>query len=268
MSDVVEKIMISCPRCGRRYRVAAGIEGKQVRCSCGEEFPAVPLAPAAVSSPIVADLVGNAVPCRYHAGVPAVAACYQCRAMICTTCDCPMSDGSHLCPTCASTAEGAASLVRESRSPFATIPPGTNCRAHPAVPATAMCRNCQAPVCATCDFAVAPGVHLCPSCATAAPKLSSTRKAMAIWSIVMAGWVTFMVALSMTGALVGLVRDELGASLVGSAMILPALIGLALSCGSMDRRAGNPPLVWVALVWNIIMTVVWVALMVIGLTMR
>ncbi len=86
--------------------------------------------------------------------------------------------------------------------------------------------------------------------------------------MVMAAWVTVMIILAVMGVFVELGREEAAAAIIGSAMICPALSGLALSCGSLDRRAGNPVLVWVAVAWNVVLTIVWIAFMVIGLTAR
>lgn len=275
MSEVVQKMTVDCPYCGRCFHVPLGSHGKTGRCPGGHEFiiPAVSSSraeseaiPAPASRPILAEVAEPAeVACRNHPGMPATIACKRCGAMICRTCDFPMPDGSHLCPSCAAQGGGDDALGPMA-DPFAS--PGVCCQVHPEVQAVARCHNCHGAMCSTCDFAVAPGIHLCVTCATAPPKLSGSRKAMLIWSMVMATWVTVMVVLLLSQALASLCRDEAGQTLVGWAIMLPALIGLALSMASMDRRAGNPPIVWGAVVWNCILTVVWIALTVVGLTMR
>jgi hypothetical protein len=87
------------------------------------------------------------------------------------------------------------------------------------------------------------------------------------WSFAMAGWVTFMIIALVTGLLASFARDEVGRNILGSGILLPGLVGLALSCGSLDRRAGNPAVVWIALGWNIVLAVIWVGFMVVGLTL-
>src|SRR6185312_12549672 len=58
------------------------------------------------------------------------------------------------------------------------------CVRHPEVPAIAMCVNCRAPVCQTCDFMFPGGVHLCPACAAnPRPQISPGRRKLIPWSI-------------------------------------------------------------------------------------
>lgn len=152
--------------------------------------------------------------------------------------------------------------------PTAFDPTRGYCRQHVTSPAVALCHSCKAPVCATCDFQFPGGLHFCPACATktTAP-LSSTRKTMLGWSIVAAVWVTVALVVLFSGTLAEAAENEPGATIIGSLIMIPALIGLALSIGSMDRRAGNPPLVWIAVIWNVVLTVGWLVLCVIGLMM-
>lgn len=83
--------------------------------------------------------------------------------------------------------------------------------------------------------------------------------------MVMAGWVTLFLGVLLSGALEETVTDEAGAMIVGSLIMLPALVGIGLACGSLNKRAGNPPIVWVAVVWNAVMVAAWLLLCVIGL---
>ncbi len=136
------------------------------------------------------------------------------------------------------------------------------CRDHPEVEAVARCRSCRAPVCATCDFAVK-SFHLCPTCATATPTMSSGRKKLIGWAIGMAVWVTGCLGLLISGVL----DNAAGSAVVGLLAFVPCLIGIALSVGAYSRRGPNPPILWVAIAWNSLMTVAYLLLILIGLMM-
>ena len=45
---------------------------------------------------------------------------------------------------------------------------------------------------------------------------------------------------------------------------IPALVGMALGLGSIDRRLSNPPIIWIGAIWNIVIVVLWLLLVVIG----
>lgn len=295
MSDAEEKLVIACPDCGKRYHVARKSAGKRARCSCGAEFtiPAAKPAPRAVAEAAVRSPAASVAErqttapthCVQHPDVPAAYACACCHALICRTCDFPQPDGSHLCSTCVS---GKAELptwqaagpapwasaggVAENpyASPFTAVQPLRNvwCQQHPEVAAVARCKTCSAPVCGTCDFRFPGGLHLCPTCATNPSRsLSKTRKTMVVWSMLLAGWVTLFLVLLLSGALAEVVMEEAGATLMGSLIMIPGLIGLALACGSLEKRAGNPPIVWVTVVWNGILMAVWIILCILGMMM-
>lgn len=90
---------------------------------------------------------------------------------------------------------------------------------------------------------------------------------MVVWSMLLAGWVTLFLVLLLSGALAEVVMEEAGATLMGSLIMIPGLIGLALACGSLEKRAGNPPIVWVTVVWNGILMAVWIILCILGMMM-
>jgi len=150
------------------------------------------------------------------------------------------------------------------------MPQGVKCQWHPENPAVAYCQSCRAPVCATCDFQFPGGIHCCPKCATSnEPRpLSSNRKQLAGWSIALAAGATLalflviVISISMAGE-----PDEELAAFVGFLVIgamLLSIIGTALGFSSLDKRAGNPPLVWVGTIWNSVITAGWILLMLVG----
>lgn len=275
MSEAVGKVAVACPRCGKRYLVAPASAGKRGRCACGVEFnipalgfgqvePEVAPASASVSS---TERSPAAAHCAWHPAVPAAFACARCHALMCTTCDFRQLDGSHLCPTCATqpSVAPAGSFSGALASPYARVEPGVRCRNHPEVDAVARCSECSTPICGTCDFQFPGGLHYCPTCATRTSRpLSSGRKSLVIWSMLMAGWVTVFLGVLLSGAMADAVTDEAGAFVVGLLIMVPALAGIGLACGSLNKRAGNPPIVWVAVVWNGIMVGVWLLLCIIG----
>ncbi len=280
MSSGSEKIATACTQCGKRFQVAREREGKRARCPCGNEFTiyAILVAPVARSAvapaaaptavaPRTAAPSGPRVPaagdCYQHAGEPATAACRACRRLICDTCDFPQNDGSHLCSQCIPLRGG-----EPTAGPFAAYaPPGRpGCEQHPDASTVAYCGQCRAAVCATCVFTFPGGLCLCPKCATQTKiKLSGTRMSLVVWSLVMAGWATLATVVLMSGALEGEMPEEAAELVVGLMILVPCVIGSGLAVGSLDRREGNPPLVWVTVVWNGVVCGAWLLLTVIGI---
>jgi len=97
--------------------------------------------------------------------------------------------------------------------------------------------------------------------------MSTVRKQLVGFSLAAAAWVAFMLVLGFTGALEEIVEDEVMAMAVGLAVMVPTILGLALSFGSLSSRAGNPIIVWVAIAWNVLQTAVFLLLCVIGVMM-
>ncbi len=179
-------------------------------------------------------------------------------------------DGSFFCPNCLhpqrAAAQPAAALQVPSQPQAYAQPqaPGTwaghgaRCAQHPGLPVVALCRQCQAPVCGTCDFPFRGGIHLCPECASQAnPPLSEARKRMLIASLGLAGMATLMLVAIFSGLLPSIVGDiEGGMIVVGLAMLFTkglAAAGFGLAWGNVDGRRGNPSVLWVAAVWSTLM---------------
>lgn len=144
------------------------------------------------------------------------------------------------------------------------------CVQHPSVPASAQCNTCGAYVCPTCDFALPRGLHVCPACAVASQtKLSPKRKSALYWTIGLAVWCTAGLAALFGGLFAGAVEAEgreaaLGVLLMG-VILLPAVIGLSIGMSTINRRLVNPPLLWVATIWNALVVGSFVILCVIGM---
>jgi hypothetical protein len=216
--------------------------------------------------------------CRSHLGAPAVAFCDSCGTPVCSTCDFPLANGAHVCPNCASDPARVASArpsgmelasayqMSQRQQPYSV--PATFCRVHPENPAVAYCRNCAAPVCTTCDFQFPNNVHLCAACAAKPPeRITPKRKKLLIWAYCLAAWTTLGIIALMAGAFKGMKAEEAGI-ILQIFVFVPALVGIGVAFGSLDKRLGNTASVWVAVIWNAIILVILLLLTVIGLTMH
>lgn len=127
---------------------------------------------------------------------------------------------------------------------------GKHCVQHPHLPATRQCQACGAFMCETCDFVLPGGMHLCPPCATKPQtELSGKRKANRGWSYGLAAFSTLSMGLSFASAAQGGDMNAIGLAFMLFVMV-PAIIGLALGLGAIDRRLSNPMSLWLAAAWN------------------
>ena len=144
------------------------------------------------------------------------------------------------------------------------------CTQHPDVNAVRRCGLCAATMCSTCDFELPGHFHLCPTCATAPQTaLSPRRKKLIGFAYALAAWATLAIAVSFTGALSGMVdqsKEAQGAIelLITIFAFVPTLGGTALSFSALDKRLGNPPAIWGAVIWNGVLLALWVVLSVVG----
>jgi hypothetical protein len=167
----------------------------------------------------------------------------------------------------------AAGLPPLVEAAHAAVPAGMRCVQHPTVAATGSCRTCGAYFCATCDFALPGGVHLCPTCATTPnTALSPRRKRAMIASIAIAVWCTIFLAVLFSGALAKHLRTAADRQALGVAfslfLMVPSIVGLALGLGSIDRRLNNPPPLWVGTIWNGVIVAIFLLLCIAGLMRR
>lgn len=131
------------------------------------------------------------------------------------------------------------------------------CMQHPKAAAIASCDTCHGLICATCMFEVPGQLHLCPNCAlNCRIKLSSGRMWAMIGGFVLAAIGTTGFGLLLTGVLVQLVAERMDLRMLGYLILLviavPSLVGMALTFGAMDKKLGNPPVLWVAAIWNLV----------------
>jgi hypothetical protein len=122
-------------------------------------------------------------------------------------------------------------------------------------------------MCGTCDFEFPGHFHLCPTCATnPTTALSPRRKKLIGFAYALAVWSTLAIAVLFSGVLVAEDQGQQEAIELAAGLLIftPTLGGTALSFSALDKRLGNPPVVWGAVIWNGILLAVWVILSVIG----
>jgi len=167
---------------------------------------------------------------------------------------------------------------------------GVFCATHPQVQAVGLCSSCGVPVCSTCDFPAPMNVakagsmlslgnenaltfHVCPNCAVnSKAKFSGRRKSYLIFSYVMATvTMTFILAVFL-GAFKNAARSreesEAMNAVLGNMILWPAIAGTVLGAMSLDKRLGNPPAAWIALIWNGSMLGLFLLLAIVGLMMK
>ena len=75
-----------------------------------------------------------------------------------------------------------------------------------------------------------------------------------------------------SGAFSGLATSKEDAAALGYArlffVLAPGITGLALGISAKHARLGNPPAIWIAIVWNAILIASFIVLDVIGLSKR
>lgn len=190
--------------------------------------------------------------CFHHPAVAATARCANCGRPICQTCCVSLKNNQSFCPECISSSAGADGVAPLS----VLLGIGLMCALHPRLEAIARCEVCKTPICQTCCFTFPGNLRLCPACATAKPgRLSKSRKNLVAGSLVSAGWVTLALVWMLAGGLNAVPpqdRDLLDIG-IGFLVVLPALIGAALSISAYESRSPNPPIVWVGIVWNLLL---------------
>jgi hypothetical protein len=92
--------------------------------------------------------------------------------------------------------------------------------------------------------------------------LTGKRKTLVGIAFALAIWATIGTALLFTGA--ASEAGEAGAMVLGILVGMPAIIGGGVGIACFERRLGNPPVVWVAAIWNIVLLVLMVILSIVG----
>ncbi|MEA2163179.1 MAG: hypothetical protein QOK37_1306 [Thermoanaerobaculia bacterium] len=234
-----------------------------------------PLAKSATSH----DAAGSAAMCRVHPKQTAIAACHGCSAPVCSLCafevdrqtfcaDCAIEHanvkrGQKTCPNCDLSVPTSVmrcdcghdfTLLNLTAPRQRNVPSGT-CADHPEVPAVTRCRICSKSICATCDFALPGGVHICPSCieSQATAEISPKRKKLTYIALGLATWSTLLLAFLLSGALNPLFAGADGrmADVAITNLILwPLLVGTGLSIGALDKKLRNTRLMKAVAWWN------------------
>ncbi len=310
MTDAGDQILVACPECGKRYKLPSTESGRRANCKCGVTFTIEAPVPAqVVSAEVVPERTAAASPgdCVNHPGVAAMFGCSQCRSLICRTCDAPQPDGSHVCSKCVAkgplvppfqpAAQRSTALPSQFPAPIpAGVPSpsgygpmapsagqarpmaapltGLQCEQHEETQAVVRCNACGKPVCETCVFRFPNGASLCPKCATDTTRpFSKNRKMLAGWSLGLAGLGTLMLIVVFTGAfmvLPGLAGGLFALACVGIGFVA-VVTGMILAFCSLSKREGNPPIVWIAVVWNCLLLVIpligFVAMVAMGIMM-
>lgn len=256
-----------CPECKGIIEVLPG--GKTARCiNHGGQFQVLYMR----SRPEMIVRDRAAVPdgdnCSQHPSVKAKYFCATCGTALCDTCDFPQANGDHLCSNCV-IKPGTKLLPMAGPDPAALR---RKCTVHTGVQAVQLCTRCGAPVCETCMFTFPGNVHLCPECATSSDKkLSGTRKKRLYWSLGLAIWCTIGMALLFSGVFDDPSMSDSDWEAIGMLfamfVFIPGLVGMGLAISSMEKNLGNTTLVWVSVIWNVVIVIIWILLSVIGILM-
>lgn len=218
------------------------------------------------------------VKCQTHPAVAAVTVCEHCGIALCHTCRFEQPNGRNLCAGCV---EGNVSNPAFSSqltppligNPGIPVPPGSKCKQHPNVLATFVCKLCAAPICPTCDFVQPGGFHVCPSCISSTDRrMTAKRRGLLIGAFALAVWSTLGLGVLLSGLLADWAKTESDEALLGLGIIavifVPTLLGLVLSCCAFEKKLGNPPSVWVAVIWNSLLAAGLVLLSIVGQFMQ
>jgi hypothetical protein len=225
-------------------------------------MPAPAAAAAAVALP-------DDATCAVHARQKAVGDCGACGKHLCALCSFELNRERY-CSDCAADrasqqnremANGGLVTLNLTSAPSggwrrADAPPA-QCADHPENVSVATCRLCRKPVCATCDFALPGGVHLCPSCvetSQSSPEVNPKRKKLSYIAIALASWSTIMLLLMFSGAFNSLFSDDAGGKaadvLITNITMWPLLIGTGLAMSAIDRKLKSTMMMRVAVWWN------------------
>lgn len=222
---------------------------------------------AATADPAPAPEPDAAASCAVHPRQSAVADCAACGKHICALCTFDLNREKY-CSDCAAV-QASAQNAQQANSGLLTLnsgawrrtaAPAVNCAEHPDNPAVAHCRVCAKAVCATCDFALPGGVHLCPNCvetSQSSDEVSPRRKKLAYIALALAVWSTILFVMMFAGAFNHLFTDDASGNaadiLITNLTLWPLLIGTGLAMSANERRLRSTGVMKLALWWNAIL---------------
>jgi hypothetical protein len=218
---------------------------------------AEPAPEAAPAPPRAADAM-----CVEHPRHAAVGACPACAKNLCALCSFDVN-GRSFCSDCAM-AEAKVASSSPGPAPGSAPTPMLRrrtaavgiCADHPGVEAVARCRVCAKGVCATCDFALPGGVHVCPRCveSDSTSDVSPKRKKLTYIALALAVWSTILTVLMFSGAFKSLFTDDAGGKaadlILTNITLWPLLIGTGLSMSALDKKLKNTGLMKAVAWWN------------------
>jgi hypothetical protein len=226
--------------------------------------------PAPAAAPVVAEVASQTeTACAVHPRQKAVGDCAACQKPICALCSFDLNRERY-CSDCAADQASLQSqqmanggLITLNLTPVPSggwrrrDAPPANCADHPDNPSVAACKLCAKPVCATCDFALPGGVHLCPTCVEASEsstEVNPKRKKLSYIALALAVWSTVMLVLMFSGAFNSLFTDDEGGKaadvIITNITLWPLLIGTGLAMSAIDRRLKSTGIMKVAVWWN------------------
>jgi hypothetical protein len=269
-----------CPNCRGELQMTA--PGWAVCAQHGGRYevlfarsPAFAPAPVAPTLPAQGEPVAL-VNCAQHPARAAVAACRSCGTQLCTTCSFDVR-GVTYCGDCGiEQAKNPAPVAPRPQAPMASYsaggvlslnlsaPPATGwtdnvkgkCQEHPDVDAVASCRLCSNYVCATCDFELPGGVHLCPVCVEnqSSEDVSPKRKRLSYIALALATWSTILFVMMFAGAFNSWFQDpetgKLADLFITNITLWPLLVGTGVSLSALDSKLKNTGLMKAAAWWN------------------
>ena len=191
--------------------------------------------------------------CAAHPKQAAVSGCGTCGKSLCSLCSFEVA-GRVYCSDCAAGQAGGATTAAVLRRAPANL---GQCADHVDVPAVARCKLCAKTICATCDFALPGGVHVCPSCIdsqSVSDEVSPKRKRLSYISLALAAWSTFFIILLFTGVFNESLNDpdtaKVADLIVTNLILWPLIVGLGLGLSALDKKLKNTMLMKAAAWWN------------------
>lgn len=219
--------------------------------------------------------------CAAHPSQNALAECGSCGKTLCNVCSFEVA-GRQYCSDCAQSSVTAPAPPSPAPAPGEwsdfpslnltapmrpSVPAGLMCARHVEVPAVAQCRGCSQGVCATCDFEMPGGLHLCPDCIDKAgdEEVSPKRRKQARLSVVCAFLATLFLVLAIAVQVLFASTwkpDDLNAVdvLLSFAMFVAGIAGIAYAFGAFDRRLTNTAMIWTGVIWNSVLVGIYVLL--------